>query len=96
VPVEGDAKQHYFPYLVDGKTTEPDIRSRLGFPTSQFDGGRISTYRMKLEDDKAVAVGREVDLEDPRLALWLEAQYSLILVFDQGKVLIRHRFLKVR
>jgi len=72
-------------FVVDGRTTKREVVMALGLPSGQFEGERILTYRLT-PDRKAV--GREIG--------WDEAPYSLVLMFDDGHVLVRHRLVEVR
>ena len=74
-----------------------DVLLRFGAPSTEFEDGRILTYRLVVpEDGEPQVVAREVSLDDPRIAHWREAQYSLVLVFGDDHVLAQHALIRVR
>jgi len=90
-----------FTYLEIGKTTKAEAVDRLGGPSAEFEGGRILTFRLRLDRGKgdrveAVVAPREVDPEDARFSRWTRATHSLVLVFDQERVLVRFGLLEVK
>lgn len=95
-PVDEETTRRLLPFLADLQSTKGEIEQHLGLPSSRFDHGRVSTHRLMLENEQLLAVGRETVQDDPRLALWEFAQFSLVLVFDETGVLLKHRLLQVR
>jgi hypothetical protein len=90
-------QSRWLPYLEDGRTTKEEVLLKLGIPSAQFEGERILTYRLALNDETGfMTVPRELDPEDRDVSRWVNAQYSLVLVFDAQRVLQRHSLLKVR
>ncbi len=72
----------YEGFLKDGETTKQEIRDRLGFAPSVYEGGRILVYHVYLQDD-----GR-VKLKGPGTC------HACVLVFDKDDVLARHSMVK--
>lgn len=83
--------------LEDGKTTKQDILLKFGIPSSQFEGERIFTYRLRFNqnENRFEVISREVDRRDPRFAEWMQTEYNLVLVFDEKHVLQKHSMLRV-
>ena len=94
-PVDPGVVHELLPYLVDGTATRAEIEGHLGAPTSEFEEGRVCTHRLMMRGPELVAVGRESVPDDSRLALWNVAHYSLVLVFDDAGLLVKHRLLRV-
>ncbi len=83
--------------MEDGQTKKADVLLRLGIPSAQFEGEKILTYRLVLDDDEGfLVVSREVDFMDPRLSGWWRAEYNLVLLFDERHILQKHSLLKIR
>jgi hypothetical protein len=69
----------------------------LGIPSVMFEGERIFSYRMIAgEDDKLVVVPREISHDDVRLSTWKNAEYSLVLSFNDRHILQRKGLVRVR
>ena len=81
-------------FLEEGQTTREDVLLKFGAPAARFEDGRILTYRLILEEEPRV-VAPEVSLRDPRIAHWVGAAYSLVLVFDEHNVLARQSLIRV-
>ncbi len=96
-PADPETSRRWLGYLQDGKTTKEEALLKLGLPSAQFEGERILSWRLMLHaSDGLVPVAREVDPFDPRMAQWREAEYNLILVFDQRNVMQRHSLIKIK
>jgi outer membrane protein assembly factor BamE (lipoprotein component of BamABCDE complex) len=67
-------------FLQDGKTTKEDVLLQFGIPSSQFEGERILTYWLKLDESEDIESGR----------------YSLVLVFDDRQILEKHSMIKMK
>ena len=90
-------EQKWLSFLEDGQTKKADVLLRLGIPSAQFEGEKILTYRLVLDDDEGfLVVSREVDSQDPRLSAWWRAEYNLVLIFDERHILQKHSLLKIR
>lgn len=96
-PADTEISRQWLGYLQDDKTTKEEVLLKLGLPTAQFEGERILTWRLMLHAGEGlVPVAREVDPLDPRMAQWREAEYNLILVFDERNVMQRHSLVKIK
>ena len=78
-------------FLVDGKTTGEEIMLTLGEPSGRFEKDHIFTYRMA-ED----ARGRLAIAAPGGVGGWEIANFSLVLVFDDRRVLKTHKLIRVR
>jgi outer membrane protein assembly factor BamE (lipoprotein component of BamABCDE complex) len=97
VVVEEAHASSILPDLVEGKTTKEDVLFMLGIPSAMFEGERIFSYRMIAgEDDKLVVVPREISHDDVRLSTWKNAEYSLVLSFNDRHILQRKGLVRVR
>jgi hypothetical protein len=83
--------------LEDGKTTKQDILLKFGIPSSQFEGEKILTYRLRFnqKENRFEVISREVDRRDPRFAEWMQTEYNLVLVFDDKHILQKHSMLRI-
>ena len=81
-------------FLADGRTPRRQVLERLGQPSGRFDGGNILTYRLACgKNTKSYqVVAREATASG--WPTWLQAKYSLVLVFDGG-VLRKHTLVEV-
>ena len=95
--VSHDSQPAGIEFLEDGRTKKEDVLIKLGIPSAQFEGELILTYRMMLDEKEGLlVVTRELDRKDPRLAQWRDAEYNLVLVFDEQHILQKHSLIKVR
>jgi hypothetical protein len=84
--------------LADGRTTREQVLGEWGEPSRRFEGGMVLSYLL----DRRFAVVRPPDsmggrsAHGPPPARWSNVAYDLVLVFDPGGVLERHRLLQVR
>ena len=78
-------------FLEDGKTTRQMTFERLGQPSGTFENGRILTYRIGDEEGKGYFILDAV----PRPG-WYKSKYSLVLVFDENGILMKHTLVSVR
>lgn len=95
--VDDSILQRQLALLEDGKTTKQDILLKFGIPSSQFEGERIFTYRLRFNQNEKrfEVISREVDRRDPRFAEWMQTEYNLVLVFDEKHILQKHSMLRV-
>jgi len=95
--VDDSILQQRLALLEDGKTTKEDILIKFGIPSSQFEGERILTYRLRFnqKENRFEVVSVEVDRRDPRFREWLQTEYNLVLVFDEKHILQRHSMLRI-
>lgn len=84
--------------LADGRTTREQVLGEWGEPSRRFEGGMVLSYLL----DRRFAVVRPQGPQRGRQAYgpsgspWPSVTYDLVLVFDSGGVLERHRLLQVR
>jgi hypothetical protein len=72
------------------KPSKTDVLLMFGAPAATFEGERILTYRMGRGHENTLrVVSPIVRSEDPRFAYLLDAEYSLVLVFDSADTLER-------
>jgi outer membrane protein assembly factor BamE (lipoprotein component of BamABCDE complex) len=95
--VDDSILQQQLSLLEDGKTTKQDILLKFGIPSSQFEGERIFTYRLRFNtnENRFEVISREVDRRDPRFAEWMQTEYNLVLVFDEKHILQKHSMLRI-
>jgi outer membrane protein assembly factor BamE (lipoprotein component of BamABCDE complex) len=95
--VDDATLQQQLALLEDGKTTKEDILLKFGIPSSQFEGEKILTYRLRFnqKENRFEVVSREVDRRDPRFAEWMQSEYNLVLVFDERHILQKHSMLRI-
>jgi len=95
--VDDSILQQQLALLEDGKTTKQDILLKFGIPSSQFEGEKILTYRLRFnqKENRFEVVSREVDRRDPRFAEWMQTEYNLVLVFDEKHILQKHSMLRI-
>jgi len=99
--VDNTTLQEVFPFIEVEKTTKDEVFLKLGEPSGQFEDGRILTYAMNFSEKEGFRVDykREVITHNrwgQRLKLSVsEAEYNLILVFDDKKILSRYNLLKI-
>jgi hypothetical protein len=70
-------------FLKDGVTTKEEALVHLGQPSGSFEDERILTWR--LYEDKGGYYQQA-----PQFNLFINADFSLVLVFDARGVLVRH------
>ena len=95
--VDDSILQQQLALLEDGKTTKQDILLKFGIPSSQFEGEKILTYRLRFnqKENRFEVVSREVDRRDPRFTEWMQTEYNLVLVFDEKHILQKHSMLRI-
>ena len=95
--VDDSILQQQLSSLEDGKTSKQDILLKFGIPSSQFEGERILTYRLRFNtnENRFEVISREVDRRDPRFAEWVQTEYNLVLVFDEKHILQKHSMLRI-
>lgn len=73
-------------FLNDGTTRTEEVYKKLGQPTGRYEDSRILTYRLGKDEGGYFLVGTRN---------WIEAQYSLVLVFDADGILRRRSLIQV-
>ncbi|MBN2514110.1 MAG: hypothetical protein JXB18_14320 [Sedimentisphaerales bacterium] len=83
-------------FLIDGKTTRADVVMTLGQPSGRFEKDKILTYRLGFESKNNCyyLVEREVPT-NANWSTWRQAKYSLVLMFDEYGVLLKHSLVEV-
>jgi len=82
-------------FLADGKTTKEEVLVQLGQPSGKFEQEKILTYQLGYEsgNNGYYVVERESSWNNE--PVWLNTQYSLVLVFDGQNILRRHSLVEV-
>jgi hypothetical protein len=98
-PTAEEFEHQTLAFIRDGSATREQIMLKLGVPESQFENGRIFAYRV-CPDPMAGVVNyargsASFDPVDAGRTVWQAGQYSLILVFDDRGLLIRHSVVSV-
>jgi len=96
--VDGQTEGQGLTFLHVGQTQRAVVLTTLGPPSVRLQEDQILTYRLKLDNDGSfISVPREADRgpssEEPQ---WREAQYSLVLLFDEAQALKAYNLLKVK
>jgi len=93
-PLKGNAT--LLDFLMDGKTSRAEVLTTLGQPSGRFENDQILTYRLGFEAKNSgyYVVEREV-MPTATWPTWMQAKYSLVLVFDDTGVLSKHSLVKV-
>jgi hypothetical protein len=90
----------FLDFVQDGSSTREQILLRLGMPAATFEASRILTFRVGPDVGGAVAnYAREThagELVDLDRAAWVATQFSLVLVFDDRGVLVRHSLVPIQ
>ena len=95
--VDDATVQQQLVLLEDGRTTKEDILLKFGIPSSQFEGEKILSYRLRFnqKENRFEVISREVDRRDPRFTEWVQTEYNLVLVFDEKHILQKHSMLRI-
>jgi hypothetical protein len=84
-----------FAFLMDGRTRKEQVLDRLGQPSGSFDDGRTLTYRVGYEPATKGYFVVEREEGASGWPTWLEAKYSLVVVFDGSGRLRKHSLMEV-
>ncbi len=71
--------------LLDGETTRHQAEVRFGEPQALYEGGRVATYPVSLDNGR-LTPQQPAD----------QYHYTLVLVFDPRDVLVRHSIVRLR
>ncbi len=77
-------------FLVNGVTTREEVLLKLGEPSGQFEGERILTYMLSIDDNRDLRVLPQplaVSRTDPRVYDLDPMVCSLVLVFQNNNLL---------
>ena len=94
-PLPPKGRADLFAFLADGRTGKSQVMERLGKPSGTFEHGRTLTYRVGYEPENHGYYIVDREPNDSGWPTWLNAKYSLVLVFDEGGHLQRHSLLEV-
>jgi len=87
-PVTAD--KNLLSFLVDGISRET-VLMKLGEPSASFEQGRILTYRVGADAEKGYfLLDRQANIG------WENTKYSLVLVFNEKGLLIKHTLVQIR
>ena len=78
-------------FLADGKTSGEEVLLALGEPSARFEKDRIFTYRMAEDRSGSLTVAVPQGIGG-----WEKASLSLVLVFDDRRILKTHKLIRVR
>jgi hypothetical protein len=84
----------FYPKIEIGQTTRQDILLTYGAPSKVLKGGKILTFRLRLDKEglhntgiESVGIGREFYSKRSMNKVWFVARYNLVVIFnDTGKV----------
>lgn len=93
---QGDTK--LLAFLEDGRTCREEVLLKLGEPTGKFEAERILTYRVGWDAKSKgyFLVRRELPNTQFDWPEWIDAKYSLVLVFDPEKILRKHSLVQIK
>jgi hypothetical protein len=80
--LEGPTGKSAFQFLRDGETRKTEILGRLGEPENRYEGERIYTYPVELDNNRRWHVGNGRYSHN--------GEFRLVLVFGSDNVLRRH------
>lgn len=86
------------PFISDSVTTREEIMLKLGMPQGSYENGRILTYRLGFGNNHELKpIEREQDYYYTQYATdyWRFSRYSLVLVFNDENILVKHSLLEV-
>ena len=82
-------------FLADGKTTRTEAIMTLGQPSGRFESEKILTYRLGFEPRNSGYYVVERETTANGWPTWTAAKFSLVLVFDDAGILLKHSLVKV-
>jgi hypothetical protein len=80
-------------FLEDGKTTKQMAFEKIGQPSGTYENGRILTYRIGSEEGKGYYI---VDAGPSGQVSFKKSKHSLVLIFNNNGILIKHSLVNVR
>ena len=90
-PVSKEVERDLLPFLENGETHRVEVLSNLGNPSYEHEGDRVISYRMALDAFGTLAVvGRQGKFG------WKDAQFNLVLAFDENQVLQEHVLIQMK
>jgi hypothetical protein len=91
VQARPDAEQNLGEPLEDGTSSQEKLLLRFGTPSFQLDEPRMLAYRMTLDEQENLIV-----VPPSGRGGWDRAEFSLVLVFDDRGILVRHGLIQVK
>jgi hypothetical protein len=83
-------------FVRDGTTTREEVLLKLGIPSAQFEGEKILTYQLRVDQaGKWHLVAPQINAVTG-LRQWREETCSLVLVFDAEGVLRKHSLIEAK
>jgi hypothetical protein len=82
-------------FLADGRTTKDQVWLNLGPPSARFECDRILTYRLRYEPKNKGYQVVERSTQPTGWPRWDLVKYSLVLVFDEQGLLVKHALVEV-
>ena len=82
-------------FLTDGKTSREAVITTLGPPFGRFESEKILTYRLGFEPRNSGYYVVEREITANGWPTWTAAKFSLVLVFDDAGILLKHSLVKV-
>ena len=79
-------------FLDDGSTTREAVEAEFGNPSRRFENGRILTYQLD-ENFRVIKYASGPGVNYLSVA---QGHFSLVLIFGDDGVLLRHRVIRVR
>jgi hypothetical protein len=90
-PVSKEAERDLLPFLGDGEIRKAEVVGILGRPSYEHEADRVVSYRMARDTFGALAVvGRQGRFG------WRDAQFNLVLAFDEDEILQEHVLLQLK
>ena len=83
-------------FLTEGQSTREEVVLRLGHPSGKFERENILTYRLGFEPKNRGYYVVEREAAASGWPTWVNARYSLVLVFDETGVLRRQSLVEVK
>jgi hypothetical protein len=86
------------PFIKDSVATREEIMLHLGLPQGDYENGRIIIYRLAFnKEKKLLIVEREFEYYYKTFPqnTWLLARYSLVLVFNEKNILVKHSLIEI-
>ncbi len=90
-----ELQQKWLPFVEDGTSTKREIEQTLGQPTTRYEDGKIWAYSIQLTEARAGEIGI-LEPETTGIPESYVGHYSLVLVFDEKNILIRHSLLRIK
>jgi hypothetical protein len=83
-------------FVKDGITTREEAILKLGIPSAQFEGEKILTYQLRVDQDGRWHLVAPQFNATTGLRQWREGTCSLVLIFDGEGVLRKHSLVEAK